>query len=166
MTDGASEELCVLILQYNSADITLNLLESIVRHEGDNLSRYRVIVMDNASADPKENEMTRRFPFIEFVGFDENLGFAKAHNKIWPRITEKWVLLLNNDCLLLNDAINITLNKAMELDTDFATCALFNKDMSPQINFHLSPLPTSTWKFFTHLLGLQGIVARRLKVKK
>lgn len=161
-----SGELCVLILQHNSTDLTLNLLESIVQHERENLGGYRFILMDNASDDPGEEEIKRRFPFVEFVRFDENLGFARAHNRIWPSVKEKWALLLNNDCLLLNDAISRTLGKARKLSADFATCAVFNEDMSPQMNFHLSELPVSLWEYLRHVTGLQSLLLNRMKLRK
>ncbi len=134
-------ELSVLILQYNSADLTLQLLESIVEHESLNIGLYRIIVMDNASVDPKREEITRRFPFVEFVQYADNLGFAKAHNRIMDDVHEPWVLLLNNDCILQNNAIERLLQAAKRKKTSFATCEVFNDDGTPQNNYSYLPSP-------------------------
>ncbi len=156
--------LCVLILQYNSSGLTLQLLESIEKIEGTYLSSYRVIVMDNASNDPKQDEITSRFPFVEFVRFEENHGFAKAHNIIWERIKEKWTLMLNNDCILLNDAINKTLKAAEENSADFATCALFNKDGSRQITFSSQHPPLL--KILFECTSFDKQITERLRLKR
>ncbi len=134
-------ELCILILQYNSADLTLQLLDSIVEHDYVHIDHYRIIVMDNASKEPKIEEITGRFPFIEFVHYEENLGFARAHNRVMQNVHENWVLLLNNDCILLNNAIEKLLQSAKDKEADFATCEVFNADGTPQNNYSYLPSP-------------------------
>ena len=145
-------KLAVLILQYNSADFTMQLLKSIESFESINLDRYRFILMDNCSQDPRKEEIISRFPWVRFVEYGENLGFGRAHNKIMSAVNEEWVLLLNNDCILLNDAITRTLHLAQAVEADFATCAVFNKDMSDQVNF--STLPTPLRKIFLNMTGM------------
>ncbi len=156
------KKLCVLILQYNSSDLTLQLLESIVLHEAKTLNQYRIIVMDNASLDPKKKEIVERFSFVEFIQYQSNLGFAKAHNAIMAQIEEPWVLLLNNDCILLNNAISQTLVSSQSVNADFSTCALYNKDRTIQINFSLTPSPLR--RVFLHYTALNRYIIEPLKV--
>ncbi len=160
---SAAKPLCILILQYNSADLTIQLLESIVRYENKNLGRYRIIVMDNASEEPRQQKITQQFPFIEFVQYEENLGFARAHNRIMSQVHEKWVLLLNNDCILMNDAITKTLIAAKEKHADFATCSLFNKDGSKQVNFSVTPTPFR--RIFLNISGINRLFLEKVRLK-
>jgi len=128
----APRDLCILILQYNATDLTQQLLHSLAVAEADNLHRYRVLVMDNGSDEPGGDVITGRFPFVQFRAFGANLGFAAAHNRALEAVREPWVLLLNNDCILVNDAVQRTRAGALAAGADFATCGLLNADHSPQ----------------------------------
>jgi N-acetylglucosaminyl-diphospho-decaprenol L-rhamnosyltransferase len=131
--------LTVLILQYEGADLTCQLLESIKEH-GEH-TKYRFVLMDNGSKEGKLDEIQRRFSWVEIVRFSKNLGFAKAHNEVMKQIRSDWILLLNNDCILHNDAISRTLRYAVANNADFATCKVLNADGSDQINFSYLPSP-------------------------
>ena len=160
----SNKELCILILQYNSADLTMQLLESICAHEGDNLNNYNIIVMDNASDTSKKNEITSKFGFVRFVKYEINYGFAKAHNKILGEIEEEWVLLLNNDCILLNDAIHKTLKTSKNLGVDYSTCHLYNKDGTDQINFTTSPAPMKN--LLLNQTGFNRFILEKMRLRK
>jgi GT2 family glycosyltransferase len=149
-------ELVILILQYNSADLTIELLHSIEKHEAVSKQSYRFVLMDNGSQDNKRSEIELLFPWIEFVEYGENLGFGRAHNHIMPSVVEPWVLLLNNDCILLNNAITCTLQEAQRLGADFATCAVKNEDLTDQVNF--STLPTPLRRVFLNVTGITRVL--------
>lgn len=151
-----TKQLAVLMLQYNSADMTLQLLESIDRYEMMHRGDYRFILMDNASTESKFTEIGGRFPWVELVAYEENLGFGRAHNKVMPSVQEEWVLLLNNDCILLNDALTRTLRQARHYQADFATCAVLNEDLTDQVNF--STLPSPLRRVFLNLTGITRLL--------
>jgi len=154
--NAPTPKLAVLILQYNSADLTIQLLKSIERFESANLAQYRFVLMDNGSQNPRRTEIEHGFPWVRFVEYGENLGFARAHNRIMEKIDEEWVLLLNNDCILLNDAITKTMQGALAVQADFATCTVLNQDMTDQANF--STLPTPLRKVLLNLTGLTRLL--------
>lgn len=156
MATSTNLHLAVLILQYNSADLTIQLLRSIEQHEAKNKKNYRFVLMDNNSNDSKRSEIELEFPWIEFIEYGENLGFGRAHNRIMSSVTEPWVLLLNNDCILLNDAITHTLQEAQHLQADFATCAVKNEDLTDQVNF--STLPTPLRRVFLNITGISRLL--------
>ncbi len=155
--------LCALTLQYNSTDYTLGLLESMVRHEARYLDSYRIVVMDNGSEDPRSSEIMTRFPFVEFVRYEQNHGYVRAHNMIWTNVVEDWALLINNDCILQNDAIHRTLAAAQDRWADFATCAMLNVDGSPQVSF--GPAPTPVRQLFVNCSGINRLLLRRLRLR-
>jgi GT2 family glycosyltransferase len=159
MKKTASEKkkkLAVLMLQYNSAHLTIQLLDSIEKHEALRLQDYRFVLMDNESAESNFIEISQRFPWVELVPYKENLGFGRAHNRLMPTIQEDWVLLLNNDCILLNDAVTRTLLKAESHCADFATCTVLNEDLSDQANF--STLPSPLRRIFLNLSGITRLL--------
>lgn len=161
----ATVELAVLILQYNSADLTIQLLRSIEHQEAVNMGKYRFILMDNASKECKFEEIRSEFPWVELIKYDENLGFGRAHNRAMNSVIEPWTLLLNNDCILLNDAITRTLHEAKQLKADFATCAVKNENLTDQVNF--STLPSPLRRIFLNYTGITRAlwVLRRLRSK-
>jgi GT2 family glycosyltransferase len=158
---NSEKDLTVLILQYNSSEYTINLLKSVVQYEFQNLDKYRWIIMDNASKYPMRHEIITQFPFIEFVQYDENLGFAGAHNRIFPTIKTKWILLLNNDCILLNNAVTMTLENSKKYAADFSTCALYNEDMSYQNNF--STIATPMRRILINFTGINRLILSKIR---
>jgi len=58
----------------------------------------RTIVVDNASVDDSMSELAERFPWIEVVQLDRNVGFAAANNLAVGMADDcEWIALLNPD---------------------------------------------------------------------
>ena len=95
MTVASEPELTVIIVSYNTRDLTLKCLETLyaATHE----TRFRAVVLDNASQDGSADAIAAAFPQVDLIRSDENLGFARANNVIAARATTEWLLLLNPD---------------------------------------------------------------------
>lgn len=91
--DGA--ELTVIIVSYNTRDLTLRAIETLFANAGD--VSMRVVVWDNASHDGSADAIASRFPDIELVRSAENVGFARANNAVAESAQSEWLLLLNPD---------------------------------------------------------------------
>jgi N-acetylglucosaminyl-diphospho-decaprenol L-rhamnosyltransferase len=89
------EELTVIIVSFNTRDLTIKALETLYQNAGD--VRMRVIVWDNASTDSSADAIAAAFPETELVRFPDNLGFAVANNKAAELVQSEWMLLLNPD---------------------------------------------------------------------
>ncbi len=92
MTDA---ELTVIIVSYNTRDLTLKAIETL--YATTQKTRFRTVVYDNASADGSAEAIAQAFPQVEVIASDENLGFAKANNVVAAAATTEWLLLLNPD---------------------------------------------------------------------
>lgn len=150
----------VAILQFNSAQLTLDLLASIGRCDPESVHAFTFVVMDNGSEVPRLDEIQSTYPWVRTVPYGKNLGFARAHNALMPSVRTKWLFLVNNDCVLQNDALTSTVAAAERTNADFATCAVFNPDGSHQVNWGI--LPTPLRRIFFNGTGLAGL--RRLFV--
>lgn len=64
-----------------------------------------VLLLDNASTDGAPERVRARFPRIDLLRFEENLGYAAANNAGIARARGEAVLLLNPDCRLAADHI-------------------------------------------------------------
>lgn len=94
--------LSVCLVNHNAGELTLHCLRSI-RAKTVNPS-YEIILVDNASTNDGLAAITREFPQITLIRNERNVGFAKANNQAIRAARGKYLLLLNNDTLLRNDA--------------------------------------------------------------
>ncbi len=108
MTEIQGQDLTVIMVSYNTRELTLKSLETLYENAG--LEGFRTIVWDNDSKDGSAEAIARAFPQVEVVHCPENLGFAKANNKAIEQVTSDWVLLLNPDTEVYPDAIRALLS--------------------------------------------------------
>jgi GT2 family glycosyltransferase len=81
----------------------LECLESIERGAGN--VRYEVIVVDNNSNDGSADSIAVRFPTVSLIRQSVNRGFAAACNLAARDAQGEYLLLLNPDTLVRNNAI-------------------------------------------------------------
>lgn len=103
-------ELSVIIVSYNTRDMTLKAIETLYEHASD--IAMQVIVWDNASADGSAEAVAERFPQVELHRSPDNLGFAAGNNRAAETATGEWLLLLNSDTETLPGAIQNLLDFA------------------------------------------------------
>lgn len=96
--------LSIIIVNYNSGQMTLMCLDSIQKHAA-HIS-HEVIIADNASKDGSPELITRKHPEVLFLPLKDNLGFGVANNRAAAFARGKYLLLLNNDALLLENSLD------------------------------------------------------------
>jgi hypothetical protein len=87
----------IVILNWNGRDDTLACLASVAKIRYPN---FRIIVVDNGSADDSVAAIGMAFPDVEIIETGKNLGFAGGNNVGIKRALEHgsdFVFLLNND---------------------------------------------------------------------
>ena len=57
----------------------------------------RILVVDNGAAPPVSESLADRFPEVEWIRSDTNLGFAAGNNLGLARVTTPFVALINDD---------------------------------------------------------------------
>jgi len=98
-------DVSLVIINYNKPDLTRDCILSIIEHTRS--VSFEIIVVDNASTKGNIDDIETLDSRIKLVRSPENLGFAKGNNLGIQYTTAEVILLLNNDTLLLNDAIGI-----------------------------------------------------------
>jgi len=97
-------DLSVILVNWNSLSLTSEALRSLRAHTQG--IEYEVFVTDNGSKDPAEPEaLLREFPWIHLVRNPDNRGFSKANNQGIRRARGRYVLLLNNDTVQVENAL-------------------------------------------------------------
>ena len=92
---GVAAELTVIIVSYNTKELTLAAVRTLL--ETTRSTAMEVIVYDNDSQDGSADAVATEFPGVTVVASQDNLGFAKANNVVAETATTPWLLLLNPD---------------------------------------------------------------------
>jgi GT2 family glycosyltransferase len=86
--------LSIVIVNWNTRDLLLELLRSLSNHPTIN---YEALVVDNKSDDGSAEAAAREFPQAIVLPQPKNGGFAYGVNRGLERARGRWVLLLNTD---------------------------------------------------------------------
>jgi GT2 family glycosyltransferase len=100
----AALRVSILIVSYNTREMTLACLRSVV--EQTTAGTYEIIVVDNQSKDGSAEAIAAEFPGMRLIRSQENLGFAKANNVAAKEAGSEYLLLLNPDTVVLDRAID------------------------------------------------------------
>lgn len=107
--DGADKtRVSVIVPNYNGARYLLPCLESLMEQD---VRRFEIIVVDDASTDGSVEEAMERYPEggkapgIRYLRHEKNTGFAAAVNDGIAAARSPYVLLLNNDTTAATDFV-------------------------------------------------------------
>lgn len=158
----ASPRVSILIANWNGRGILPACLRSIPAQT--HTVTYEVIVVDDASTDDSIAIVQRDFPAVRLVVNPTNLGFVGANNAGIQHATGEFVLLLNSDTELTEDAVG-KLVAFMDRHPEAGICgpALFTADGKPQVSYGWPPslLPAVIDAFFLNdLFPRAGLPAR------
>jgi hypothetical protein len=93
-------KLSIIIVNYNTKNLTMECVASIIRYNKD--ISYEIIVVDNASSDGSVEMVKGKFPKVKIIANKNNLGFVKANNQAITRAEGEYIFLLNPDTILLD----------------------------------------------------------------
>lgn len=93
-------KLSIIIVNFNGKHFLDDCLKSIAENIHFD---YEVIVVDNASTDGSAEYLRNAYPNIILIESKSNLGFAGGNNLGAKSAKGKYLLLLNNDTLILDD---------------------------------------------------------------
>lgn len=95
-------EVSVLIVCYKSKDLIEACLEGLFVHTRG--VDFEVLLLD-CSDDGTVPLVAERFPQVRIIDNDENLGFARGNNVLALHSRGKYLLLLNPDTVITNNAV-------------------------------------------------------------
>lgn len=114
---AAPVDVVVVVVNYNSGDLLQRCLAALHRQT---YPSFRVVVVDNASADASLAGIRERYPAVQVLAQAENLGFAAGNNVgIAAAGACKWIACLNPDAFPEPDWL-AELMQAAERHADFA----------------------------------------------
>ena len=93
----------ILVISYNTREMTLECLRSIAQQTR---TPHEVILLDNASHDGSAAAVAAEFPQVRLMAETTNHGFAKGNNLGAMQARGEYLLLLNPDTVVLDQAID------------------------------------------------------------
>lgn len=149
------KDLSIIILNYNTKDLLLACLRSVVAATKNKFS-YQLIVVDNASADGSVEAVKRNFKKIKLIQSKKNLGFAAGNNLAVPYIKGRYVLFLNPDTVVFKDTFwKMIRFMDQNPEVGVATCRVELASGVLDEACHRG-LPTP-WNAFCHFVGLEKL---------
>lgn len=96
-------DLSIVIVNWKVGNLVMRLLDSIYKFT--NGINFEVFVIDNNSEDNSIQMVREKFPQVHLIANKENLGFAKACNQGMKESGGEFVLLLNPDTEIFDNAL-------------------------------------------------------------
>lgn len=96
-------DLSIIIVNWKSVDYLRTCLATLYTHTRG--IQFEVIVVDNASQDGCETMLRENFAGVQFIGSQENLGFARANNLGYRQAHGEMLLFLNPDTEISSDVL-------------------------------------------------------------
>lgn len=100
-------DLSIIIVNYNTKQLTLNCLQSVYQSITD--YSYEVILVDNNSHDDSVEAIQQQYPHVHLIANSENTGFSRANNQGMKVAQGRYILLLNSDTVVQADTFDIML---------------------------------------------------------
>jgi len=100
----------IIVLNWNGKDLTLDCLKSLIKVQYDN---YKILVVDNGSIDDSVSAIKLRYPNIDILRIDSNIGYAAGNNagfKHVKKVNPKYIIFLNNDTIVDENFIEPLVN--------------------------------------------------------
>jgi len=143
--------ICTPTLQ--AKDVLRECLRSIDAHTH---CAFEIIVVDNASRDGTIEMLRDEFPAVRVIVNATNVGFARAINQALRVSRGRYALLLNNDTVILPDALDRLVEFAdAHPDAGIVTPKVLNRDGTLQKQCRRSF--ATPWDLFCYFSGLSTL---------
>jgi len=142
--------LSIVIVNWNTRELLFKCLESV--YEFAPTCTFEVLLVDNASSDGSAALVSNLFPQVRLFANQENCGFARGNNQAIREARGEYVLLLNPDTEVKENALDELVNYMIAHPwVGGAGSLLLNPDGTLQASCH--PEPTLSREFWrlTHL---------------
>lgn len=118
----------IITINYNNADITAALLQSVLCLEYNNVE---VIVVDNASKENPTAKLKSILPSVKIIISDKNLGFAGGNNLGIKQAKGDYLFFVNND----TELTPTILEGLLEIFRDYPDAGV----ASPKFHYYYAP---------------------------
>lgn len=131
-------DVSIIVVAWNVRKLLYDCLKSV--YDQTKGIDFEVIYVDNASEDGSVEMVRKEFPEVQIIQNPKNEGFIKANNQAIEIAEGRYVLLLNSDTVILDNAIAKTVRFAdQHPEAAVIGCRVLNPDHSLQRNCFMYP---------------------------
>jgi GT2 family glycosyltransferase len=143
-------DVSIIIVAWNVKDLLQSCLKSV--YEQTKAVEFEVIYVDNASEDGSVDMVAKEFPEVNVITNNENKGFIEANNQGIEVAKGRYVLLLNSDTIVLDNAIAKSVAFAdAHPRAAVVGCRVLNPDRTLQRSCFMYPSALNTFLSATYL---------------
>jgi len=137
---SAAPDITISLVNTNNRELLLDCLRSLEVAARETVPQP--IVVDNASTDGSAAAVREAFPEVELVQRDRRHGFGANHNQAIARANGRFVLILNEDTVLHEGALD-RMRRFMDQNPEVGACGpkILNPDGSQQPSAFRFPTP-------------------------
>lgn len=107
----SKEPICsICIANFNGRAVLENCINSVLRQ--DFSLPVEIIIHDDASADESAAIISEKYPIVRLLKSEVNVGFCVSNNRMVAEAKGRFIILLNNDAELHEDALSTLYNYA------------------------------------------------------
>lgn len=144
----------IVIVNWKTPKLLAACLDSLIKDPDHN--QFELWVVDNASGDESLEMLASQYPSVNLIANSENVGFSKACNQAVPQTEGEYVLLLNPDTIIYDNAVSkLTAFMDAHPDCGAAGPRVLNPDGTLQLACRRSfPNPAAAFFRITYLSRL------------
>lgn len=150
-------QIAVSIVSFNAKDYLEKCLQDLNLQKTS--ASIEIWVLDNNSQDGATEMVSKKFPKVNLIKSEKNLGFAKGQNEILKKAKADFYLIVNPDTRIPDDAIEkMTDFFNTHPDCGILSCKLVGFDGKLQSNGGDLPfgLPLLSWLFNLESFGIKS----------
>ena len=110
-------ETSIITINYNGLKDTCALIETISLND-----TMEMIVVDNASNNDEASFIKEKYPYIQVIRSEQNLGFAGGNNLGIKAAKGKYLFLINNDTIFKDFNVQALINRLEQSDNIAMVC--------------------------------------------
>ncbi|MEI9939914.1 MAG: glycosyltransferase family 2 protein [Pseudomonadota bacterium] len=155
VTPADTVDLSIVLVTWNALALTSQALDSIQKYTTG--ISYEVFVVDNGTTkDATVKDLPARFPWVRFIANSDNRGFSRANNQGVRRARGRYIVLLNNDTIQIENALGKAV-QYMDQHPDVGALGIthLNNDAEQSFQPSFFDFP-KVWPDVQALLGLPG----------
>ncbi len=127
MVKTADHIVCsICIANFNGINFIDACIHSILNQK--NSPSLEIIVHDDASTDNSVPHIKKKYPFVRLIESKENVGFCVSNNRMVEKARGENILLLNNDAVLFDDALETLYDHSLKDGCDQSILGLSQYD--------------------------------------
>jgi GT2 family glycosyltransferase len=96
-------KLSIIVVHFNTEGLSRACLNSIYEHGSD--LEIEIFLVDNGSTDNSVQNLKPEFPNVKFIRLEKGIGFGAANNVAVRQSVGEFILFLNSDTEIKNDAL-------------------------------------------------------------